>query len=218
MRIDTERVVGHSISCTIPAPCCDDAVQKRASDVGVVDSEIEETLRAVGDHFERQRDALIELIVNSTNLGAEGEQPDQKPVWEPYAWHGSVRTATPRPTLALAPVLVFGCATTAAGLAMIAMYSANMSPENTRLWFMTTFWSLVLKIAVLDPMRLVFQMSVLQCAENWMLTRGLIEDTVHKSAVKRRQGKQKQQRTKVAGRKSDVCFQCFLGMKRFCFR
>lgn len=165
---------------------------------GGFESKIGDMLDAAEGDTDRKHNGLVELIVKQVL----GEPSD---VWEPFAWHGSVRTAKPRSRISLAPVLVFGFTTTIAGLVMIFLFSANMSPENTRLWFMTTFWSIVLKIAVLDPVRLVVKTAVLQCVESWSLTRGLIDDKIHKDMVE--QAKQKR-RSVATETKTDVGLRC----------
>ena len=185
------------------------ALKERAYADGVFESKIEATLAAAGSNTERKRDGLIELIVKQ----ASDSEPST--VWEPFAWHGAVRTAKPRGKASLAPVLGFGFTATVLGLVMIFFYSANMSPENTQLWFMTTFWSLLLKIAVLDPLRLVFQIAVLQCVETWPLTRGLVEDKIHKETVKKQ--KKSARRGKASETKVDTCLRC-LSSVCACFR
>lgn len=171
----------------------------RAIAANVSESKLRKALLDSNNDPEKLQSDLIELLVQQRGQASK--------VWEPFAWQGSVRTARPRHRASIVPVLCFGFITTVFGLAMIFLYAANMSPANTRLWFNSTFWSLILKIAVLDPLRLVIQTAVVQLAESWPVSQRLIEEKLHRDQLRRQATLRK--RGHAEETKTDACM-------RFC--
>ena len=88
----------------------------------------------------------------------DGEQAD------PHEEDG--RNPKPRPCCFAFIPIFYGFAVGSGALLVVMATAAGLGPENTKLWLISAFMSLVIKVFIADPIKVVFLTAFLQWAED----------------------------------------------------
>jgi prephenate dehydrogenase len=127
------------------------------------------------------REAAATTAALAAGGGEDGEGPEHLPIpWLDGENPTGDESAEPEPRkwyFSLLPFLyslVFGCG----GLLIIASVAAGLGPENTMNWLMAALMSLVMKVFIVDPVKVIALTAFLQYAEDYnrdTLAKGLEE-------------------------------------------